>query len=139
MTFRTRITLVTLLLCTLFVFGKTAHAQGYLIDNTIRCSVPNCLDITEGTLWYLQIEVTALAVWNGNGVNLDAYADVAANGCSVSVIGQVDGGAAVGALGNEIGILAHSMGAIPPFEADYTEINYLDGSLGISGGGSYPC
>jgi hypothetical protein len=122
----------------LFLSGHVA--QGQVIDGTIKCSVPTCLEYATGTLWNISIEVTALGVYNGNGVSLDAYADVAANGCSVPVFGQVDGGAAVSSVsGTEIGVLAHAMGIEGAFEANYTEVNYLDGSLGISGGGSYPC
>lgn len=136
MTPRTR--LITILFSTLVIFGHTAHAQ--LIDNTVRCSVPNCLVYAVGIDYQLDIEVTAFAIYNGVGHNLDAFADLLVGNCNVAVIGQVDGGIAVGVFGNEIGIQAHAMGAIPPdFEADLTEINYIDGSLGISGGGNYPC
>jgi hypothetical protein len=122
----------------LFICGVTAQAQ--VIDGTIKCSVPTCLEYADGTLWNISIEVTALGVYNGNGVSLDAYADVAANGCSVPIFGQVDGGAAVSSTsGTEIGVLAHAMGIEGTFEATFTEVNYIDGSLSITGGGSYPC
>lgn len=118
--------------------GFCAKAQ--VIEGTLGCSVPSCLEYADGTLWNISIEVTALGMYNGNGVDLDAYAGVQANGCTNPVLGQVDGGAAVSSIsGTEIGVLAHAMGIEGPFEADFTEVNYLDGSLGITGGGSYPC
>lgn len=72
-------------------------------------------------------------------MRLEAYAAGSANYCSLDVWGQVDGGAALGALGNEIGILAHSKGFNQLIELDFTEINYLDGTVSGTGGGTAPC
>ena len=138
MNFRRQFQLIILFCSALLLSGHIA--QGQVIDGTIKCSQPKCLASASGTKWNLSIEVTALGVYNGKGVDLDAYADVAANGCSVPVSGQLDGGAAISSIsGTEIGVLAHAMGVEGAFEANYTEVNYLNGSFSITGGGSYPC
>jgi hypothetical protein len=90
----------------------------------------------------MSIEVTALGVYNGNGMDLDAYASISANDCNVSVAGQVSGGLLKGAFDNWIGISADSQGYTledPPVEAEYQQVNYVDGTYSETGGGQYPC
>ena len=137
MTLRTKVIMV--LLGSMLFFAHSAHAQ--VDENTLSCNVPNCLVYTSGTSWTLAIDVTAMGDYEFIDVSLEAYADVSANGCNDNVIGQVDGGVYNGPLTNGIGIIAQSIGAdtVTGLNAEYSEVNYLDGTLSETGGGTFPC
>ncbi|GEM_PF-3466060 len=130
--------LIVVLLGCIFL---TLPANAQVDENTLWCSVPNCLVYTSGTSWVLAIDVKAMGDYLNTDVSLEAYADVSANGCNDNVIGQVDGGVYLSYNGNSVGIIAQAMGAdtVTGLNAEYSEVNYLDGSLSDVGGGTFPC
>ena len=130
---------LTVLAITLVCSPQRTEAQ--VIDGTLKCSVgPTCLAGTTGTVFFLQNEVTAYSTYNGNGYSLDACSSVAANGCSVAVIGTVSGAYIVNSSSTYyIGIIFEATGAVGDLEGNYWEVDYADDSFSYGGGGSYPC
>lgn len=138
MRFLKQFKLIAVLAGSTFVSGHMAQAQ--VIEGTLKCNPSTCLAFADGTLWNLDMTVTARCDYNGTAVSLEAYADVQANNCSTPVLGQVDGGTIQSTIsGSNIGIAAQAYGSVAGLTAEYAQINYCNGSLIETGGGLYPC
>ena len=134
------------LLLTIFaiaLIGGAQKADAQVLVDTFACNIPTCLDGTTGTNYYLRVLDTAVGVDSSGGAhNLEAFADIAVNGCSFPITGTVSGGLVPSPLGTGtiIGIIAASTASVSDLEvADFEEVCYANGTLGISGGGEYPC
>ncbi len=134
------------LLLTIFaiaVIGGAQKADAQVLINTFACNISGCLAGLTGTNYYLQVLDTAVGVDSSKQAhNLEAFADIAVNNCNISITGTVSGGLVPSPTGsgNIIGIIAASTASISDLEvATFEEICYANGTLGINGGGEFPC